>query len=563
MNSAKMKLSTKLGMGFGVVLLLSILVGVSGYWGTQSLSGTAIKEFHEMLQGDAAIAQHSARARADVLGLRRFEKDIFLNIGNKDKEEEYLKKWKEQYDHLLARMGDLEKAASLQQDKDSIKTMKTELATYNTVFNKVWDMVQTGKIKTPQEGNTAINEVKDEMHRLEEATKGFSDEGNKRMAGIENMIKASANRTAWIMTILTLVCVVLGVGISIFITRSITKPVNRIIEGLSDGSEQVASASSQVSSASQSLAEGASEQAAGLEETSSSIEEMASMTKQNADNANQANTLMAETSQVVNEANQAMVELTGSMKEITTASEETAKIIKTIDEIAFQTNLLALNAAVEAARAGEAGAGFAVVADEVRNLAMRASEAAKNTANLIEGSVKKIKNGSDIVTKTNDAFGKVATGAKKVGELVGEIAAASNEQSQGVEQINKAVAEMDKVVQKNAASAEESASAAEEMNAQAEEMRGFVGELVAVVGGSSNGSGNGVVSARASSQMGGNGKHTMAIDHQPKAKAMIHKMLSGNGKKEKAAVKEVVALKAKEVKPNQVIPMEEGDFKEF
>ena len=287
------------------------------------------------------------------------------------------------------------------------------------------------------------------------------------------------------------------------------------------------------------------------------------MTKQNADNANQANTLMAETSRVVNEANHAMVELTGSMKEITTASEETAKIIKTIDEIAFQTNLLALNAAVEAARAGEAGAGFAVVADEVRNLAMRASDAAKNTANLIEGSVKKIKNGSDIVTKTNDAFGKVATGAKKVGELVGEIAAASNEQSQGVQQINKAVAEMDKVVQKNAASAEESASAAEEMNAQAEQMREFVGDLVAVVGGAGNGNGNAVHSVRALSHKNGNGKQAVAIDHQPKAKAMIHKMLSGNGKKEKAALKEVAALKTKEKMPEQVIPLEEGSFKEF
>ncbi len=287
------------------------------------------------------------------------------------------------------------------------------------------------------------------------------------------------------------------------------------------------------------------------------------MTKQNADNANQANTLMTDTTRVVDQANQTMGELTGSMKEISTASEETAKIIKTIDEIAFQTNLLALNAAVEAARAGEAGAGFAVVADEVRNLAMRAAEAAKNTANLIEGTVKKIKNGSDIVAKTNEAFGKVATGAKKVGELVGEISAVSNEQAQGVDQINKAVGEMDKVVQKNAASAEESASAAEEMNAQAEQMKEFVNELVAMVGGSSNGSGNGVVSARALSQKGGNGKHPMATDYQPKAKAGIHKVLPAFGKKEKAKVKEVTALKATEVKPNQVIPMEEGDFKEF
>ena len=171
------------------------------------------------------------------------------------------------------------------------------------------------------------------------------------------------------------------------------------------------------------------------------------------------------------------------MSDISKASEETSKIIKTIDEIAFQTNLLALNAAVEAARAGEAGAGFAVVADEVRNLAMRAADAAKNTAGLIEDTVSKINHGSEIVTKTNDAFSKVAESSSKVGELVGEIAAASKEQSDGISQVNTAVAEMDKVVQQNAANAEESASASEEMNAQAEQMKGFVNELVTLISG--------------------------------------------------------------------------------
>jgi len=343
-------------------------------------------------------------------------------------------------------------------------------------------------------------------------------------------------------------CLIAIVALYFLTLRLIVKPVQRVMEGLSGGAGQVTVASSQVSSASQSLAEGASEQAAGIEETSSSIEEMASMTKQNADNANQANHLMTETGQVVEEANQAMRELTRSMTEITQASEETAKIIKTIDEIAFQTNLLALNAAVEAARAGEAGAGFAVVADEVRNLALRASDAAKNTAGLIEGSVKKIKIGSEIVSRTNDAFGKVAVGAKKVGELVGEIAAASNEQAQGIEQINRAVVEMDKVVQRNASSAEESASAAEEMNAQAEEMKGFVGELVSMVGGQN---GNGFLSEGAQPRKNGNGRHLGApIDHP--------KVQREKGREAKAPVPKPAA-----VKPDQVIPMEESEFKEF
>ena len=247
---------------------------------------------------------------------------------------------------------------------------------------------------------------------------------------------------------------------------------------------------------------------------------------------------MKEANRTVEKANTSMAELTTSMEEISQASEETQKIIKTIDEIAFQTNLLALNAAVEAARAGEAGAGFAVVADEVRNLAMRAADAAGNTADLIEGTVKKIKDGSTLVATTNEAFTEVATSASKVGELVGEIAAASQEQAQGIEQVNKAVTEMDKVTQQTAANAEESASASGQMNDQAAQMKAVVGELVALVGGDK-------------------GKGNSNEYHEAGETAMM------NTPPPRRMRGERVVHKGGEKGSEEVIPMDEGEFGEF
>lgn len=246
---------------------------------------------------------------------------------------------------------------------------------------------------------------------------------------------------------------------------------------VSESVEQVTSASTQISSGAQSLAQGSNEQASSLEEVSSSLEEMSSMVKMNMDNANQANALAESAKNDAEKGDHAMVAMGDAINKIKTSADQTAKIIKTIDEIAFQTNLLALNAAVEAARAGEAGKGFAVVAEEVRNLAQRSAEAAKNTSALIEESQGNAVNGVNVSKQVGDILKQIVDGAKKVASLISEVSSATNEQSKGIEQINSAIAELNKVTQTNASLSEESASAAEELNGQSAELARMVGEF--------------------------------------------------------------------------------------
>ena len=336
------------------------------------------------------------------------------------------------------------------------------------------------------------------------------------------------------------------------VDRFVVKPVRVIIQGLDEGARQVTAASAQLSDASGQLADGAAKQAASLEETSASLEEVSSMTRNNAENAGQCDGLMKDVRDFVAKANQSMAEQTAAMADISKASEETSKIIKTIDEIAFQTNLLALNAAVEAARAGEAGAGFAVVADEVRNLAMRAADAAKSTASLIEGTVLKVKLGEELVHKTNKDFGEVAEMAAKVGNLVSEIAVASNEQSHGITQVTQAMNEIDRVTQETAASSEECASASEELSAQAVHMQDYVGDLVRLVGGKAK---KGKKDLKKPVKTARKGEEQRTA---PKGKKGIDQKAT-----KPTQTKLALAAPPKKKKPEEIIPFDENDFEDF
>jgi len=282
--------------------------------------------------------------------------------------------------------------------------------------------------------------------------------------------------------------ILLGIVLVVFTIRGTNRVLSKVANALSEVANNVANASNQVGGASQSLAKGASEQAASLEETSASLEEIKSQAKRNAENANDTRTLAEATRSATESGTSRMKEMNQAMNDIKASSDNIAKIIKTIDEIAFQTNILALNAAVEAARAGEAGAGFAVVAEEVRNLAQRSAVAAKETAEKIDDSLQRSVKGVELSARVSEGFTDIAEKTSRINNLIGEIATASNEQSEGLRQVGTAVTQMDTITQQNASSAEETASAAEELRGQSGQLLGNIQDLLKLVGGAAKGS---------------------------------------------------------------------------
>jgi methyl-accepting chemotaxis protein len=470
MANQQITLGKKIGGGFTVVLLLTALV--TGIY--QFALSSATSAFTSLIEQEMAIAVRANAALNNLNKCRRFEKD-FLLTGNPGKAKEQNDSYADLEDELDT-IEALAKKADKPEVVEGIGKVRALAETYQKNFEIIAAAPEGERMSIEPKLREAAKAAEPPLVDLYETVQ---NEANQDTVIAEKRAKS----LGLLALTLGVIAIASGAALAFFLGRGISATLKQVSLTLNEGADQVAAAAGEVSSSSQTLAEGASQQAAAVEETSASLEEVGAMIKQDADNARQADELMREANQVIQNADESMKKLTTSMHEISAASSQTQKIVKTIDEIAFQTNLLALNAAVEAARAGEAGAGFAVVADEVRNLAMRAAEAAKNTSNLIEGTVQKITTGNALVSETSESFYVASQSTTRIGTIISEIAGAASQQANAISQVTKAIHEIDTVTQANAAAAEESASASEELSAQAEMMKGSVGHLLEMVGG--------------------------------------------------------------------------------
>jgi methyl-accepting chemotaxis protein len=552
-------LSAKLYLGFASITLIAAALGGFAFTrlvaidkSVASISTDAIPGITVMNQVNSLAKDNMRWTTAAILAENKAETDV--EIEKIRQNVEVVNKLFKEYE---AGIWDA-------RDRELFEATKEPLTAFREIRKEVLTLAEAQKSKE------AVTELKTRLRpaykKYEESIEALVDynvkSANQESAQVMGMVHAA--KTGIVMG-LTLALALAGL-IGFFLSRSISSALNGVISALSAGSQQVSAASSQLSQSSQQMAEGASEQASSLEETSASLEEMASMTKQNTDSARQADTMATRTREAVEKSREAMTRMGDAIQKIKGSSDQTAKIVKTIDEIAFQTNLLALNAAVEAARAGDAGKGFAVVAEEVRNLAQRSAEAAKSTATLIEESQQNANHGVAVSSEVAGMLTGIVESVRKLTQLIGEVSAASGEQSKGIEQIGSAVTEMDKLTQSNASNAEESAAASEQLYAQAKELSDMVGILIGIVKGSGAGTeaaASGSNGGRANSDSGGNGK---AVSQAAFAKTMGKTSASPDWSPRPAAKgrpRPAVVSGSRVAARESVIPLDDSELRDF
>jgi|GEM_PF-1576812 methyl-accepting chemotaxis protein len=470
-----MTLKKRMVIGFAIPLSLIVLGGIINFVLVDGIRGTMntyIERDLPQVEALQDLATKSYSFRMPVL--------VFVRTPEPAQRQRLAKEIESKKALAYEAYSNFEASIATEEGRKYLNRLTTIWDKWNAIVDNIYAVSESGDFEQAHTMQlTQCEPTFAEYEKLlNESLSYYNDLKNNANTSVLAQLSSATLSINSLSTVLVLA--VLAVAILVYL--SISRQIKKLLTQIKGNAKQTSNSSSQLAATSQSLAEGASEQAATVEETSASLEEISSMIQNNRDNTVEANKLGTKTTSLVKDANEQMVHLIKSMDAISASSDETQKIIKTIEEIAFQTNLLALNAAVEAARAGEAGAGFAVVAEEVRNLALRASDAAKETAKMIDESSTSIEEGKIQATSVNKAFLQVQEIADKISHIIEEVAAGSIEQSQGIDQLNKAVQEIDKVVQHNAATAEESSASADELSGQSHNLNALLDEFAQFMG---------------------------------------------------------------------------------